>query len=108
VPAPDPVFEVVDRHRIETPVETVSTPAHYNDLGMRKYDLPALLRRLQHHFRGPAATNPKLIDYLAAGSIQGLRPLRYEKRVARNRVIALTAVLFVVLWAIFAFLIRSR
>ena len=36
-------------------------------------------------FAGRPLANPKLINYLAAGSIQGLRPLRYEKRVARNR-----------------------
>jgi hypothetical protein len=47
--------------------------------------------------------NPKLVNYLAAGSIQGLRPMRYEKRVARNRVLALVIVILLVLvglWAI--------
>ena len=53
--------------------------SHYNDLGVRKYDLPALLRRVRAHFRGPSTTNPKLVSYLAAGGIQGLRPLRYRE-----------------------------
>ena len=58
------------------------------------------------HVHGPSANNPKLVNYLAAGSIQGLRPLRYEKRVARNRVIALTVILVAVLGGILKILLR--
>jgi hypothetical protein len=78
----------------------VATPDHYNDLGVRKYDLPALLRRIRNHFRGPSTNNPKLVHYLAAGGVQGLRPLRYEKRVARNRFIFFVAILFFALLGI--------
>ena len=77
--------------------EAATTPEHYNELGVRKYDLPALLRRVRDHFRGPSTTNPKLVSYLAAGGIQGLRPLRYEKRVARNRFIFFVIILFLAL-----------
>jgi hypothetical protein len=98
----EPIFEKVDLNRLTTKSEAVNTPDHYNELGVRKYDLPALMRRIRNHFRGPATTNPKLVSYLAAGGIQGLRPLRYEKRVARNRfiffVIALTLTLLGVAW----------
>ena len=80
--------------------EAGTTPEHYNELGVRKYDLLALLRRFRGHFRGPSTTNPKLVSYLAAGGIQGLRPLRYEKRVARNRFIALALFLLLALWGI--------
>ena len=65
-------------------------------------------RRLKNQIHGPPANNPRLINYLAAGSIQGLRPMRYEKRVARNRFIGLTIILVVVLWGIAAFLWRHR
>ena len=78
------------------------------ELGVRKYDLPALMRRLRNHFRGPSTTNPKLVSYLAAGGIQGLRPLRYEKRVARNRFIALVAILFVILLGLIAVFFRHK
>jgi hypothetical protein len=105
-PAPlavhEPIFEEVHRDRLQGQAETPTTPEHYNELGVRKYDLPALLRRLRNHFRGPATTNPKLVSYLAAGGIQGLRPLRYEKRVARNRFIALAVVLFAILLGLIA------
>lgn len=97
-------FEEVDIERIKdrSEVEMSSTPEHYNELGVRKYDLPALVRRIRNHFRGPSTTNPKLVSYLAAGGIQGLRPMRYEKRIARNRFIALVIVLFLTLLGILA------
>jgi hypothetical protein len=67
-----------------------------------------LADRIKRHFRGPPAANPKLVNYLAAGNIQGLRPLRYEKRVARNRFVALTLVFVVVLFGLFCFLARRH
>jgi hypothetical protein len=106
VPVHEPIFEEVDQDLLKSRGDSASTPEHYNDLGVRKYDLPALLRRLRNQFSGPATTNPKLVNYLAAGGIQGLRPLRYEKRVARNRFIALVAFLFVILLGIILAFVR--
>ena len=96
----EPVFERVDHQRITGPAESVNTPAHYNDLGLRKFDLPAVWQQITRFFRRPPPTNPNLINFLAAGSLQGLRPLRYEKRVARRRVIGLVIVLVALLWGI--------
>jgi cell division protein FtsB len=95
--AHEPVFEEVGPELLEERSEAATTPEHYNELGVRKYDLPALWRRLREHLRGPSATNPRLVSYLAAGGIQGLRPLRYEKRVARNRFIFFVVFLFLAL-----------
>lgn len=106
--AAEPVFERVDQNPLRSLAETKTTAEHYNDLGARKYDLPGLLRRLKNNFHGPTSTNPKLINYLAAGNIQGLRPLRYERRVARNRFIALAIVFVAVLFGIFYSLVRHR
>jgi len=107
-PAHEPMFEDLERPRLKSRAEPGSTPEHYNELGVRKYDLPALLARLRAAWRGPASTNPKLVSYLAAGGLQGLRPLRYEKRVARNRFLALVAVLFVVLLGLISVFLRHR
>lgn len=95
----EPIFEEVDQDRLKARGE-VATPDHYNELGVRKYDLPALLRRIRNHFRGPSTNNPKLVHYLAAGGVQGLRPLRYEKRVARNRFVFFVIILFLALLGI--------
>jgi hypothetical protein len=107
-PPPEPVFEEIDVNRLQKQAEHSNTAAHYNELGVRKYDLPALLRRWRNHFRGPAATNPKLVSYLAAGGIQGLRPLRYEKRVARNRFIVFVIFLFFMLLGLAAIFLHRR
>ena len=93
----EPIFEEVGHELLEGRDEAGDTPEHYNELGVRKYDLPALLRRVRSHFRGPSTSNPRLVNYLAAGGIQGLRPLRYEKRVARNRFIFSVIFLFLLL-----------
>jgi hypothetical protein len=100
------VFESVDHVRVTAQDAPARSEGHYNELGIRKFDFAELWRRFREQLSGPAASNPKLINYLAAGSIQGLRPLRYERRVARNRVVALTLVLLFLLWGIFAVVVR--
>src|ERR1700689_1777201 len=105
--AHEPVFESINQEPIQLRVETESSD-HYNELGARKYDLPALWTRLRNHFRRPTTTNPRLVNYLAAGGVQGLRPLRYEKRVARNRVLLLAGILFAVLLGILLLYLKHR
>jgi hypothetical protein len=97
----EPIFEDVGHGLLEGRNGADTLPEHYNELGVRKYDLPALLRRVRDHLRGPSTTNPKLVSYLAAGGIQGLQPLRYEKRVARNRFIFSVVFLFTILLGMF-------
>jgi cell division protein FtsB len=104
----EPVFERVDQKQLKETPEPLATARHYNDMGTRKFDLMEWAERINRHFRGPPAANPKLVNYLAAGNIQGLRPLRYEKRVARNRFVALTLVFLVVLFGLFCFLARRH
>jgi hypothetical protein len=97
----DPIFEDVRPDRLDAHAgQAGGTKSHYNDLGVRKYDLAALFARLRNNLQGPSASNPKLVNYLAAGGIQGLRPLRYEKRVARNRLIILVVILFLTMLGI--------
>jgi len=104
----EPIFEPLDRQGRSASLDSETTSAHFNDLGVRKYDLLAAWRRLQNNIRGTSAANPKLVSYLAAGSIKGLRPLRYEKRVARNRFIALSIFFLFVLWGILALIFNHR
>jgi len=91
----EPVFEEVNAKSFQPEADSRD---RYNELGVRKYDLPALWERLRNHFRGPTTNNPRLVNYLAAGGVHGLRPMRYEKRVARNRFIALCIFLFVIMF----------
>jgi hypothetical protein len=104
----EPVFEKVDHERLKETDEPVTTPEHFNELGVRKYDLAAWFHRLTSHFHGPATANPRLVHYLAAGSVQGLRPMRYEKRVQRNRFLFVAAVALGLMIGIFAMLHHPR
>jgi hypothetical protein len=97
-PALEPVFEEVKPVRAD---DETASPDQFNELGVRKYDLPAFFDRLRRQFSRPAASDSRLVTYLAAGGVRGLRPLRYEKRVARRRFIVLVAVLLVILFGIF-------
>ncbi len=75
----------------------LSADARINPNGIRKFDLASVWQRFIQSFKGPAPTNPRMVHYLAAGSVHGLRPLRYEKRVARNRFIGLFLLLVLIL-----------
>lgn len=94
----EPVFEQISQERITTQNEMPNAPEFFNEHGVRKFDFPALLQRLRAFFTGPNTSNPKLVNYLAAGGVHGLRPLRKEKRVARNRFIFFAVALFVLLF----------
>lgn len=102
----EPIFEEVDQERIQVQQEEAAS-GDLNGLGVRKHDLVAFWRRLTAHFRGPSTTNPKLVNYLAAGSIQGLRPMRYEKRIARNRFLILAVIIALVLWGLVAIYLKK-
>lgn len=107
-PAREPIFEPVDQERLKTRTEPTNAPELYNELGVRKYDLPGLIGRIRNSFRGPTPMNPRLVSYLAAGGVQGLRPMRYEKRVARNRFIVFSIVLFLVLLGLLYAFVHRR
>ena len=101
------VFEEVHHAKLPARGENAE-PELFNELGVRKYDLPALWSRLCNHFRGPTTSNPRLVNYLAAGGVHGLRPLRYEKRVARNRFLALVIIVAAVLLGLFMIFLPKR
>lgn len=103
----EPIFEEMDQSRLQAKEPPVA-PEQFNQLGVKKYDLLGFFHRFKNNFRSRPAANAKLVSYLAAGSIQGLRPLRYEKRVARNRFIVLAVILVLVLWGILAMIFGNR
>lgn len=111
-PAParahEPIFEDLDQNRLQDRAQPAGTAAPHDDLGVRKHDLPAFFRRFASFFHGPATSNPKLVSYLAAGGIQGLRPLRFEKRKQRRRFLFLVLLLFLLLLGTALELLRKR
>jgi hypothetical protein len=97
----EPIFEKIDYEPLKKRPDAAPTPEHFNELGVRKYDLAAWFARFKNHFHGPSTSNPRLVHYLAAGSVQGLRTMRYEKRVARNRFLAIAGIVLLVLIGFF-------
>lgn len=106
-PAEPLVFENVKLQKPKQP-STTDQPEKFNELGVRKLDLVALWQWVMRFFSGPDAHNPRLVSYLASGTVQGLRPLRYERRIARNRFWGLAILLSLILWGITYAFIRNR
>jgi hypothetical protein len=106
--AGEPIFEEVHQKKLTQPPDPAATPQHFNELGVRKFDLLAVWRNLKKQFAARPVANPKLINYLAAGSIQGLRPLRYEKRIARNRFLLLVGWVTVIFLGLLFWFIAHR
>jgi len=105
VAAAEPVFEEIKPLKTRNETEPAD---RFNELGVRKYDLPASLQKIRDLFKKPTSSNPRLVNYLAAGGVHGLRPLRYEKRVARNRFWLLAICFLLLLFGIFYAFLHSR
>jgi hypothetical protein len=94
--APEPVFEAVDQHRLQNPAANPFNEKH-DPRALQREGATSFWQRLTRFFRGPTSSNPKLVSYLAAGNIHGLQPLRYERRVARNRLLLWIGIIVVLI-----------
>lgn len=104
----EPIFEDLENRDLKSPAPELNAPELYNEHGVRKFDFTAFAARVKGWFNGPTTTNPRLVNYLAAGGIQGLQPLRREKRVARNRLILLAIAFCLILIGLIYMFARSR
>jgi hypothetical protein len=64
-------------------------------------------KRLKKEVGAAPVSNPKLVKLLSSGNIEGLQPLRYERRVARNRFLFLFFLLLLVLTGLAMVLTRN-
>ena len=103
----DPVFEHIPTRSLES--KSPPPPGRQSvEIGLKRPLWSEWWRRLKRQFVDPPPANEKLVNYLAAGSIQGLRSLRYERRIARNRIIFVCVVLGLLLWGVLAVVWHSR
>ena len=100
------VFESANPERLAVTPEVEEV--HLNDLGGRRVNVPALWRRFKKRLFGEPVSDPRLINYLAAANIHGLRPLRHERRVARNRFIFWSLALFLLMWGLTTVVLRAQ
>jgi len=91
----EPVFEPVDQHRLQNSPANPFNEKH-DPRVLQREGATSFWERLHRYFRGPTSSNPKLVSYLAAGNIHGLQPLRYERRVARNRLLLWIGIIIVI------------
>lgn len=91
-----------DSRRPEPPAEEAAK------LGLKRPVWWQWWRRWKGQLLDASPANEKLVNYLAAGGIQGLRPLRYEKRIARNRIIFVCVVLGLMLWGVLVMFWHTR
>lgn len=106
---PDPqrelVLEPVDLKPLQA-VDQPSRPPFRPGKQIHAEGRVSFLRKVARFFRGPTSDNPKLIRYMAAGNIHGLKPLRYERRVQRNRLVLWVVILAVILIGLFKMFYR--
>lgn len=107
-PSHEPVFEEMPARPFESAKQAPTPGRESVELGLKRPLWSEWWRRLKRQFVDPPPTNEKLVNYLAAGSIQGLRSLRYERRIARNRIIFICVVLGLLLWGVLAVVWHSR
>jgi hypothetical protein len=95
-PGHEMVFEPVDQQRLQSAAPKPFKDKH-DPRALQREGSTSLFERVMRYFRGPTSANPKLVSYLAAGNIHGLQPLRYERRVARNRLLLWIVIIIVLI-----------
>jgi hypothetical protein len=102
------MFETIEHKTLGLKNHSRDPQAHYNSQGVKKLDPMGWIKRQSE--RNPAsdkadieqASTTKWVQYMATGGVQGIEPLRREKRIARNRFLLMFALFLVILCGIFA------
>ena len=102
------MFETIEHVSLGLKNNARDPQAHYNAQGVKKLDPMGWIKR--HSEKNPALENTdaekanttKWVQYMATGGVQGIEPLRREKRIARNRFLLMFTLFLVVLCGIFA------
>lgn len=105
----DPVFERMPPRPMDPRAAEPPNPTREAiEMGLKRPAWSQWWRKLKGQMVDPPPSNEKLVNYLAAGGIQGLRSLRYERRVARNRIIFVCVVLGLILWGMLVVFWEAR
>lgn len=89
------ILEDYDQSSLKTP------PSHIQEdldgLSSKPTGFRERFKRLKQAVGAAPVSNPKLVELLSTGNIIGLQPLRYERRIARNRFFFMFFLLLLVL-----------
>jgi len=102
------ILEADDQATLRQPTKCLQEKL--DGLSAKPTGLRAKLKELKENVGASSAANanPKLLKYLSTGDLEGLQPLRREKRIARNRVLFLTLLLLLVLLGLAAVVMENR
>jgi len=84
------------------------SPDYFQDNTLKKFDLIGFINKIKKSLKGQTPSNPQLITLLASGNKHGLRPLRKEQKIARNRFIILVLMFLFLLWLIAYLIIKNQ
>jgi hypothetical protein len=107
-PPLESMFETIEHETLGLKEPERDTKAHYNTQGVKKLDPMGWLKRQSEkspdssHSTSEQENTTKWVQYMATGGVQGIEPLRREKRIARNRFLLMFALFLVILCGIFA------
>lgn len=104
----EPVYERISPRPVEPARSGEPGGGEAMALGLKRPAWSQWWRRLKAQFVDPPPANEKLVNYLAAGGIHGLRPLRFERRIARNRIVFVCVVLGLLLWGLLVMFRHTR
>ncbi|MBG85940.1 MAG: hypothetical protein CMO80_03445 [Verrucomicrobiales bacterium] len=96
----DPIFEEYDQSKVRQPESPLREDGEA--VSSRERGVRAWFRQLKKNVGAAPSTNPRLVKLMSVGNIEGLKPLRAEKRQARNRFLFLFGVLLFVLYVLFS------
>jgi len=100
------IFEADDQAALRQPVKYLQE--RLDGLSSKQTGVRARIREIKENLGASPSSNPKLLKYLSTGNLEGLQPLRREKRIARNRVLFLTVLLALVLLGLASVLMENR
>ncbi len=92
---------------LQTTTDESSSSAHYNELGVRKYNFASAWVRLKIWLGGVEPESEQFTTYFAEGVQGNLPPLRKETRVARNRFMFFAVLLLVIVWTVVSLFISK-
>ncbi len=96
-----PAFETPSDRPTPAPTPiSVSSPRSGHSVPTDRFNLVEVWQRWMQRWGGQPRRPSGLVNLMAAGSVHGLRPLRYERKIARRRFLLSLGLLLLLLYGI--------
>lgn len=103
----DSIPFVDNKKKIIAREEPQTTPDHYNEFGVKKFDLLARLNQLSTNQQSKTCDEKKILaQRLIASNLDGMPILRRERRIRRNRLILYSCIIAIFLYMLLALILK--